>query len=178
MAELSWYRNPGIAIGRDGTLYCTGDADQDHVVWAMNPDFSIRWAVRERMRFTMEPRLALDPNGRLLEWQLGKPVRDLTGLKGNYEFTLIWDNADLGGRPGFAGRGGMETALNPNAPPPPPPGGAASDGGSPLAAVSDAAGVPTLFGALQSQLGLKLDAKKGPMEVVVVDHAERVPTEN
>jgi uncharacterized protein (TIGR03435 family) len=40
------------------------------------------------------------------------------------------------------------------------------------------AGGPTLFGALQDQLGLKLEAKKVMLPVVVVDHAERVPTEN
>ena len=39
-------------------------------------------------------------------------------------------------------------------------------------------GGPDLFGALQQQLGLKLDRKKEPVDVIVVDHIERSPTEN
>lgn len=43
---------------------------------------------------------------------------------------------------------------------------------------SDPDAGPTLEAALQSQLGLKLEQKKGRVDIVVVDHAEKVPTEN
>jgi uncharacterized protein (TIGR03435 family) len=38
--------------------------------------------------------------------------------------------------------------------------------------------LPDVFGALQSQLGLKLERKLVPVEVFVVDHMERTPTGN
>jgi uncharacterized protein (TIGR03435 family) len=36
---------------------------------------------------------------------------------------------------------------------------------------------PTIFEAVQWQLGLKLEARKGPVEVIVIDHVEK-PSEN
>jgi bla regulator protein blaR1 len=38
--------------------------------------------------------------------------------------------------------------------------------------------LPDIFGALQSQLGLKLERKPVPVEVFVVDHMEKTPTAN
>lgn len=44
------------------------------------------------------------------------------------------------------------------------------------AAVSADAGAPSLFTAIQEQLGLKLEAARGPVQILLIDHAER-PTE-
>jgi uncharacterized protein (TIGR03435 family) len=91
-----------------------------------------------------------------LSYQAGKPVNDATGLKGKYDVALFWATS--------------------NGPPPPPP---PSGGGSVdiITPASDVSG-PTLFTALQEQLGLRLEAKKVTIEILVVDHVEKLPTEN
>jgi uncharacterized protein (TIGR03435 family) len=50
-----------------------------------------------------------------------------------------------------------------------------SDGHDDAAAPTDSG--PTIYTALQEQLGLRLDSTKGPVDAVVVDHVE-MPTEN
>jgi uncharacterized protein (TIGR03435 family) len=92
--------------------------------------------------------------------QLGTPVVDKTGISGVCDFTL--DFAPETGR-GLPGLG---------APPPPPPGAGPAPAADPL---SD---LPPLMAAIQEQLGLKLDKSKGPLDIIVVDKGDKVPTEN
>jgi uncharacterized protein (TIGR03435 family) len=44
--------------------------------------------------------------------------------------------------------------------------------------IRDSGEKPSLFSALQQQLGLKLQSAKGPVEILVVDHVEKAPTGN
>ncbi len=84
-----------------------------------------------------------------LQGQLSRPVTDATGLAGKYDFTLTFATEGLN-----MGRGRMP--VNP----------------------AEVENPPTIFAALQGQLGLRLELRKGPVEVLVIDHAEKIPTEN
>jgi uncharacterized protein (TIGR03435 family) len=81
------------------------------------------------------------------------PVVDETGLKGNYDFKLEY-LPEPGGMFGKV-QGAEERAQT--APQDPD--------------------LPSVFTALREQLGLKLESKKGPVEILVVDKAEKA-TEN
>jgi len=72
---------------------------------------------------------------------LDRPVVDMTGLTGRYDFVLEWapDESQFGGA---------------------------------LPAASDDAPSLPLFQAVQSELGLKLEARRGPIATIVIDHAE------
>ena len=108
-----------------------------------------------------------------LENQVGRPVVDETGLTAKYDITL--DFAPDESMRGNAGR--MPGAMM--APPPPP---APPPGGAPVGDVANippnfGEGAPSVFAAIQ-QLGLKLDAKKAAVDVIVVDSGDKTPTEN
>jgi uncharacterized protein (TIGR03435 family) len=45
-------------------------------------------------------------------------------------------------------------------------------------ASSDAVAGLTIFGAVEAQLGLKVERKKLPLPIIVIDHVERVPADN
>ena len=86
---------------------------------------------------------------------VGRSVVDKTGLTGNYDFSLNW-TPDQSSTPMVGSLGGG----------PPPPGDAPADPNG-----------PTLFTALEEQLGLKLQSEKGKVDVIVIDHID-LPTEN
>jgi uncharacterized protein (TIGR03435 family) len=74
---------------------------------------------------------------------LGKRVIDKTGLTGDYNMTLKWTPDDY-----------QQPPLRPNGPPPDP-------------------NNPSIFTALQEQLGLRLEGSRGPVEVIVVDSVQK-----
>jgi uncharacterized protein (TIGR03435 family) len=49
---------------------------------------------------------------------------------------------------------------------------------APANSASTPTGGPSLFNALQRQLGLKLEGGKRAMDLLVIDHVDKVPTEN
>jgi uncharacterized protein (TIGR03435 family) len=77
-----------------------------------------------------------------LSKETGRDVVDKTGITGRYNLKLQWTPDDS------AGPGSTGSAAAP------------SDSG------------PSLFTALEEQLGLKLEPAKGPVQVLVVDHVE------
>jgi uncharacterized protein (TIGR03435 family) len=77
---------------------------------------------------------------------LGRSVIDKTELTGNFDFELKWTPDE--GRP--------EMRV----------------GGGEPAPAADMTG-PSIFTALQDQLGLKLESTKGPVQILVIDRAEK-----
>ena len=61
---------------------------------------------------------------------------------------------------------------------PPRMGTRRSSGRGSAAPTADAAPLPGIYQAVEEQLGLRLESKKTPIEVIVVDRADRVPTAN
>jgi uncharacterized protein (TIGR03435 family) len=88
-----------------------------------------------------------------------RPVVDFTELKGKYDFTLTFTEEDYHAMMIRAAiSSGM--ALPPEA----------------IQAMERASG-DSLFSALQA-VGLKLESRKAPLDILVIDHAEKSPTEN
>jgi uncharacterized protein (TIGR03435 family) len=78
------------------------------------------------------------------------PVADFTAVAGEFDFKLQWAREEGSARPPSAGDKAGTLAVE--------------------------AG-PTIFAALQEQLGLKLESRKVPTEVLVIDRADKA-TEN
>ncbi len=81
-----------------------------------------------------------------------RPVVDMTGIEGQYQFNLVFLPETARGVPG-GGLPGPNDAAEPSEPAPP---------------LADAV----------KQYGLRLEQRKAPLLMLTVTHAERNPTEN
>jgi uncharacterized protein (TIGR03435 family) len=86
-----------------------------------------------------------------------KPVTDKTGLQGRYDFDLSYSDTPA------------------SMPASEPSGTAAGPAGPALSLDVPAFG---FLGAIEAQLGLRLEAKKQLVDIVIIDRLERAPTEN
>ena len=84
-----------------------------------------------------------------LSGELGRVVIDKTGIAGQYDVVLKWT---------------------------PDSGTASTSSGADSTALPVDSG-PSIFTAIQEQLGLRLESTKGPVQVLVIDHVE-MPSEN
>ena len=79
---------------------------------------------------------------------VGRTVIDRTGFAGTFDYDLTWT-------PDLMPQGRDNAQL-----------------GGPERPANDPNG-PSLFTAVQEQLGLKLESTKGPVDVLVIDHVEQ-----
>ena len=92
--------------------------------------------------------VTMESLARSMGFRLGRPVVDETGLEGRFDFTLEFEPERAAG---------------------------AVEKAAPIGGVDVAK--PSLFTAVQDQLGLKLGSRKAPVEMLVVDRVSR-PSEN
>ena len=78
----------------------------------------------------------------MLTRRMDRPVLDMTGLKGVYDYTVDTSGLGFNGQP----------VTDPNA-------------------------GPSIFTAIQDNMGLLLEARKAPIDTLVIDHVEK-PSEN
>jgi len=93
---------------------------------------------------------ALSDLAEVLTRPAGRPVLDKTGIEGRYLFQLEWalDPVPSGSGPVTDGRGALPDSA------------------------------PSLFTAVEEKFGLKLESHRTPIEILVIEAVEKVPTEN
>jgi uncharacterized protein (TIGR03435 family) len=143
---------PQLIKGADGFPSLPKDADvprsYEVVVGGSDGLMYKLWARRETMQQLADR----------LSSQLNRAVIDRTQLREVYDFALAWTMESVGG-------------SVPRTDPPPDEIGVHS---TPV--MSDAS--LSLFSAVQAQLGLRLEAGKAPLEMLIVDRVEKVPAAN
>jgi uncharacterized protein (TIGR03435 family) len=146
-----------LTIGKDGPKLKAAERRTDaQSATAVGPDGKPRPAMMFRFLpggvLLNAPSANLESFVEVMSRFTERPVVDMTGLEGQYVLSLTFAPETTHGLnvPGFLGPDGTPTASDP---------------------------VPSVFAAVQ-QYGLKLEARKAPLEMLTVIHVEKTPTEN
>jgi len=102
---------------------------------------------------TQAVRQTTDMLAQFLSSLVDRPVANATGLTGKYDYSIFYIH------------------HGPGSPPMPAP------GTTPVNPAADPSG-PTIFKAIQDQLGLRLEPKKVAVDFLTVERAEKAPVEN
>ena len=139
-----------LVVDKDGLKVKEDDPKTDF----MGKGMSGRLAAGRGGRGLLKGAMTMETLARALSNQGYGPVQDETGLTGKYDIDLSW-------------------ARDPDLAPPNPfaPAAAPPSADAPLVPQVD------LFAAVR-KLGLRLDRRSVPSQFVVIDHIERIPTEN
>jgi uncharacterized protein (TIGR03435 family) len=146
-----------VSVAREGNGAVVSGGGMGKTRMTMGPNGTMRLEAE---------RLAMAALADLLSPFVDRPVVNMTELKGQYQVALDISIQDL---MAVAKSTGVAAGALQGAP------GAAA-GNQPATAASDPSG-SSIFRAVQ-ELGLKLDSRKAPVEQIVVDHLEKLPTEN
>jgi uncharacterized protein (TIGR03435 family) len=136
-------------MGRDGFPAPPGGAARGSMMIMMGPK-----GLRMQAKGITMARLT-----DMLGMQTGRPVVDMTKLTAEYDITMDFSAEGLQ----------MMRGMPPMGPPPGAPGPETGH---------DSEASPTIFTAVQEQLGLRLESRKAPVDYFIVDHVEKAPTEN
>ena len=143
-----------VAAKDDDATFMTGPPKLDQDGYPIVGPRGGTVIVKDKARMH-NPEMTMQALASQLSSQLEAPVTDATSLTGKYDIDMHWMYWPFR----------TATATVPPLP-----------GGEPAASAPPG---PTLTQALEDQLGLRVESTKGPVvDFVVVDHAEKVPTQN
>jgi uncharacterized protein (TIGR03435 family) len=143
-----------LVLAKDGSKLKEGTPGDTYANGIKGPDGVSRGGMMRGPGQLTAQAVPMTNLANMLSQQLRRTVLDKTGLPGKYDIELYWA-PDQGADPMFKG----------------------PDGSLPKADAAPDSSGPSIFTALQEQLGLKLQSAKGPVETLVIDHVE-MPSEN
>ena len=132
---------------KEGTVYALVVAKGGPKLKPSPSDMPPRMVIRFGQGHISSEWMTIAGVARYLTLELGHPVIDKTGITGQYDLTLDWAPTQ-----GATGAPGVDAGQ---------------------ASTPNDESKPSVFTAVQEQLGLKLEAQKGPIETLVIDQAEK-----